>query len=458
MEPVSATAIRFFLQMLIIIVVYRALHLGVLRRLGQVQVVSIMITGFLLGPSVFGAVAGSAQRWLFPVTATVGGTKVVHPSVTVLYVVGQLGLVCYMFLVGCSFDTAMFRSHIRRAIGTSSAGIAVPLVLGGLVGWLMLTQGGYFPGTVHAWQAELFLGSAIAISAFPMLAWIIVDSNLAGTRLGSIALACAAADDAVSWVLLACVTASIKGSPRTAVTAGLGGLLYLVVMSTVGRRLLAKLGELFERRTAAADGVAPAGPVVVVLAVMLAGAWFTDAVGVYSVFGAFTAGVFMPRGALTRVVRERMEPAAAYLLLPAFFVYSGLNTKLSLFVQPSSLLMMLLVIVVAFVAKGGAVGVTGRLQGMDGNEAGALASLMNARGLMELILLNIGLNAGIVSPRLYTILAVMAIVTTVVASPLYEVFHKRAVLHGVIDVLDEEKPVPDAVPVTTGEAPNLSAS
>ncbi len=423
MPAVADVALHFFLQMGLILAAYRLLH-PVFRRLGQSQVVTMMITGFLLGPSLFGSLAPALQHWLFPTKISIGGVSVTHPSVMVLYVVGQLGLVCYMFLVGCAFNLKLFSRHAHKAVGTSAAGILVPLVLGGFTGWLLLRSGGYFLGHLHVWQAALFVGSAVSISAFPMLAWIIVDSKLEHTRLGTMALACAAADDAVSWILLAAVVSSVKGSAWTVVEALGGGVIFLVFMCTVGRRLLAELGRRVDRQMEQGETL-PVGALITTLIVMLVAAWFTDMVGVYSVFGAFIAGISMPRGRLVELLRERLEPATAYLLLPAFFVYSGLNTKLSLFVSPSTLLMLLLVVAVAFVGKGVAVGLTARLQGMDRHEANSLGALMNARGLMELILLNVGLNAGIVSIRLYSVLAVMAIVTTVAASPLHRYFDRR---------------------------------
>src|SRR5262249_8739674 len=155
---------------------------------------------------------------------------VTHPSLTVLYVVGQLGLVLYMFLVGTSFNTKIFLRHSREAGVISLAGITFPAILGGLVGWLMVSQGGFFGEHISVWQAGLFLAAAIAVTAFPMLAWIIHDTGLQRTRLGTMALACAAADDAVSWVLLAAVTASIKGSSMLAVEALVGGVVYLTFM------------------------------------------------------------------------------------------------------------------------------------------------------------------------------------------------------------------------------------
>jgi Kef-type K+ transport system membrane component KefB len=244
------------------------------------------------------------------------------------------------------------------------------------------------------------------------------------------ALACAAGDDACAWILLAGVVASTKGSATVAITALVGGLLYGVVMLTLGR---AGLRRLIDRVDLGSRGTGslPTGTLIIVLLVMLAGAWITDLVGIYAVFGAFIAGTAMPRGRFVELLRERLEPLTAYLLLPAFFIYSGLNTRLTLIFDPPTLLMTLLVLVVAFAGKGLSVGIAARLQGMSRREAASLGSLMNARGLMELILLNIGLTAGIVTPKLYTIMAIMAIVTTFAATPLHRWVVRNGVKAGV---------------------------
>ncbi|WP_330229628.1 cation:proton antiporter [Nocardia sp. NBC_00508] len=167
---------HFFLQIVVILVTYRLLW-PLLRRLGQVQVVAIMIAGFLLGPSVLGWAWPQAQEWLFPTKLAVGGTSIVHPNLTAIYVVGQLGLVLYMFLVGSSFQLDIFGKHLRQAGATSATGVAVPMVLGGAVGWWMVAQGGFFTDGVADWQGALFLAAAVAVTAFPILAWIVYDSG-----------------------------------------------------------------------------------------------------------------------------------------------------------------------------------------------------------------------------------------------------------------------------------------
>ncbi|MGW4766825.1 cation:proton antiporter [Nocardia sp. NPDC004278] len=423
---------HLFLQLAVILVTYRLLW-PLLRRLGQVQVVVIMVAGFLLGPSVLGWVWPQAQRWLFPTQLKVGDASIMHPNLTAIYVVGQLGLIFYMFMVGSSFELDILGSHLRRAGATSAVGVAVPMVLGAGVGWWLVGQGRYFTDKIANWQGALFLAAAVAVTAFPILAWIIYDSGLLKTRLGTMSLACAAVDDACAWILLAVVVATAKDSLGGAFLAAGGGAAYVLFMSLIGRRLLARLNTWTPR---AGDneraGGLPVGPLVVVLVVVLLAASFTDYVGIHSVLGAFVAGLCMPRGELIDRIRERLEPLVSYLLLPAYFIYTGLNTKLSLVFDPAVLAVTALVLVVSFASKFGAIGLVARAQGMGWREAGAMGALANARGLMELVLLNIGLSSGLITAELYTILALMTLVTTFVATPLQRMFERSAWKDGMV--------------------------
>ncbi|WP_282779260.1 cation:proton antiporter [Nocardia sp. CC201C] len=413
----------------------------IFRRLGQVQVVAIMAAGFILGPSVFGWLWPQAQHWLFPTKIDVDGSAVTHPSLVALYIVGQLGLVLYMFLVGSSFHLDILGSHRRQAGVTSITGVGVPMVLGGLVGWWMVGRGGYFTDKVAGWQGGLFLASAIAITAFPMLAWMISDTGLLNTRVGTMALSSAAVDDACSWVLMATVIATTKDSMNGALLALFGGSFYVAFMVLVVRRWLAKLNTWSPTRgDIERSGGIPIAHLSIVLLVVLLASWFTDLVGIYSVFGAFVAGAVMPRGQLLDTIRARFEPLVAYLLLPAFFIYSGLNTKLEVMFDGSVLVMAAVVLLVSFAGKFGAVGLAARWQGMGWREAGSMGALANARGLTELILLNIGLTAGLISAQLYTILALMTFITTFAATPILRMFQRRALRAGKVFGPDGEEP------------------
>ncbi|PZQ72458.1 MAG: cation/H(+) antiporter, partial [Variovorax paradoxus] len=294
------------------------------------------------------------------------------------------------------------------------AGIAVPFFLAFLlVPWLHEMPGLFSPKAKEL-EASLFLGAAIAITAFPMLARIIHERGIAGTSLGTLALTAGAVDDAAAWCILAVVLASFGGSWTGAWLAIGGGIGYALFMLLVGRRLLARL----------ADHAKPGEPLSAtllasVLALFCLSAWAMDAIGIHAVFGGFILGACLPRGEFTAKLRAQLQPFVVVFLLPMFFTYSGLNTQLSMVMQPTLLLAALAILAASFAGKGIACWAAARLSGEDNRDAMAIGALMNARGLMELIIINIGLQAGVIEPGLFAILVLMAIVTTLMATPLF---------------------------------------
>ena len=397
----------------------------VLRRVGQTQVAADMVAGFLLGPTLLGAALPGVFHWLFPASLVLHGTggqavTITHPAMTVLYELGQLGLVLYMFLVGLSFNTAALVGHVRRSVVVSLTGVAVPVLLGGVLGWVLAGRHDFFPAGIAHWQGALFFGSALAITSFPMLARIIYESGLSGTRIGTVALACAAFDDAVAGILLAVVISTATGNPAVAAIALGGTVGYVLVMVGPGRHAARRLARWARR-----DREVRPEALVVVTGIVLLCAALTEQLGVYAVFGAFVAGTVLPRGELTGQLRRWLEPTTVYLLLPMFFVYAGLNTRLSLLLTPSVAVVLAGTILVAFTGKAGACYLACRVQRFGHREAASLAVLMNARGLMELILLSIGLEKHLITPATYTVLAVMTVVTTLATSPLYQRIQRR---------------------------------
>ncbi|BDX29945.1 potassium transporter [Mycobacterium antarcticum] len=405
----AATAIHFFLELAVILGTCRLVGL-IAQRVGQPQVVGEMIAGVILGPSLLGEIAPGVQQALFPP----------GPANVVLYTVAQIGLVLYMFLIGLNFDVDLIKHRAGTAVAVSTAGIVTPLVLGALAAIPLLAGGIYFEEGVTPLLAVLFLGAAIAITAFPMLARIIFEKGLSGTSLGTLALACGATDDAISWCILAVVLAMHQGNPVMAVVAIGGGVLYTLILLTIGRRALGVLGPMSERRNTVTPQM-----LSVVLILLMACAWVTDVIGIYAIFGAFILGVAMPSGFFAKHLTDKLEPLVTTFLLPLFFVYSGLNTQISLVNTPTLWAVTLGLIVVAIAGKGIACTVAARLRKVPLREAVALGSLMNARGLIGLILLNIGLQAGIITPTLFTILVLVAIVTTLMASPIFEWVYGR---------------------------------
>ncbi len=409
-----ALAVRFFLQLAVILLVCRAVGWFGRRYLGQTQVVMEMIAGVLLGPSLFGLLAPQTQAWLFPQTATVGAETIRHPSMSVLYVASQLGLVLYMFLVGLEFETSLLRQKARGAVSVSLSGILLPFALGVLASTWMREPGVYFSTSAKDWEGAVFMGAAMCITAFPMLARIISERGLAGTSMGTLALAAGATDDAMAWALLAVVLSSFTSTPAYALWAIGGGSAFLFAMLYL-RPWFQRLETWTMREGGVNHSIA-----ITTFAIVSLGAWFTDAIGIYAVFGAFVTGVCMPRGEFSKGIRIRIEYATSTLLLPLFFTYSGLNTKVQLLGVGGVFTLAVVVILFAIVGKWVGCMVAARLSGESWRDASAIGVLMNARGLMELIILNIGLQHGVITPTLYTVMVLMAIVTTVMASPIFK--------------------------------------
>lgn len=399
----SATqlSLHFFLQAAIILATCRIFGL-LARKVGQPQVMGEIIAGVVLGPSLLGWFAPEVHSQLFP-----------KASLDVIYVVGQIGLALFMFLLGLEFRFDLLQGKVRGAALVSIVGIAVPLAAGGLIGRYLANDHRLFSPNVGEWQAALFTGAALAVTAFPVMARIIQDQGLTGTQLGTLALGAGSVNDAAAWSILAVVLATFAQSSEVALVAIGGGLLYVGIVAGVGVPLLQKLALYADRREEV-DGMTLA---IVLVAVMLV-AWFTDAIGIYSVFGTFVLGVATPRGPLAYRLGQLLGPMTGAFLLPFFFVSSGLNTRIGLLNAPSLLALTLIIIVVASGSKGVACWLAARLGGIEPHDAIALGALMNARGLMELVLLNIGLSRGIITPTLFTVLVFMTIVTTLGATPI----------------------------------------
>jgi len=402
-------AVQFFLQLAVILVACRAVG-AVARRLGQPQVVAEMITGVLLGPSLFGWLAPELQRALFPWDPD----QRARDTQSYLFPASQLGLALYMFVVGMEFRVDIVRAHLKSAIAVSLAGMAAPFALGaalaaGLYHWTEL-----IPERTTRFEAMLFLGASMCITAFPMLARIIHFKGLAGTRMGTVAIGAGALDDATAWCLLALVLASFDHDLGHAVYSIGGGAIFALTALCVVRPLMARsVAALREGDTLSETGF------VAALTLMDLGAWATDALGLHAVFGAFVMGAAIPR-AITQEVIQRVQPLAVALLLPLFFTYSGLNTQIGLLDGAGLWLIAGLVLFAAVLGKGVACWLAARATGIPQDEALGIGVLMNARGLMELIIINIGLQRGVISPELFAMLVVMAIVTTLMASPLFD--------------------------------------
>jgi len=402
-------SIVFFAQLFVIIVAARSIGWFGKRFLGQPQVVGEMIAGVVLGPSLFGLLAPDLQALIFP-----------KDTKSVLYVGAQLGVGLYMFLVGLGFDRSHFRSNAASAGAVSFSGMAAPFLVAVLLAPWLISIPGLFAPQLSLFQATLFLGACISITAFPMLARIIHERGLSESRLGALSLSAGAIDDAGAWTVLAVVLATFGGGPEIAVKAIVGAAGFAILVLGFGPRLLKPLGDRAGREGGVSQSV-----LGFVLMLFLLSAFAMDWAGMHAVFGGFLLGVAMPRGLLAHEVRAKLEPFTVVLLLPMFFTYSGLNTQLSTIGDTGLLVVALAILAASILAKGGACWAAARLTGQDNSTALGIGALMNARGLMELIIINIGLQKGIIGVELFSMLVLMAVVTTLMASPLFELVYGR---------------------------------
>ncbi len=405
----SDYSIHFFLQLAVILLACRVVGWAGKRFLNQPQVVGEMIAGVVLGPSLLGLFFPDLQAAIFP-----------KETRGVLYAGAQLGVGLYMFLVGLTLRLDHFQTKAKSAAMVSAAGIATPFLLAILVTPLLLKVPGLFAEGISTGSATLFMGACIALTAFPMLARIINERGLADTALGTLSLTAGAFDDAVSWCVLAIVLATFGAGAGVAILAIGGALLYAIFLILFGRHLLAPLGRAVE-----AKGEMSMTVLSIALMLFCLSAFFMDAIGIHAIFGGFILGVFMPRGLFVEELKRKVEPLAVVLLLPMFFTYSGLNTRMDTVDTLPLLLIALGVLAVSVLAKFGACWAAARLAGEDNRTALGIGALMNSRGLMELIIINIGLQKGIIGPTLFAMLVLMAIVTTVMATPLFEAVYGR---------------------------------
>jgi Kef-type K+ transport system membrane component KefB len=402
-------SVHFFLQLAIIMLACRVVGWAGGKFLGQPQVVGEMIAGVILGPSLLGLFYPQLQATVFP-----------KEMRSVLYVGAQLGVGLYMFLVGTTLRLDHFATKAKSAISVSLSGIAAPFFIAFLITPVLLATPGLFAEGISTANASLFMGACIALTAFPMLARIIHEQGLAYTSLGTLTLTAGAFDDAASWCVLAVVMSAFGAAPGAATLAIGGGVLWAAFILLFGRRLMAPLGRRVE-----SEGHMSQTVLGITLICFCTSAFIMDAVGIHAIFGGFIIGTVMPRGLFAAELKKKVEPITVILLLPMFFTYSGLNTRLDMIDSVQLLLIAAGVLVASVVAKFGACYLAARMAGEENRTALGIGALMNARGLMELIIINIGLQKGIIGPALFSMLVLMAVVTTMMATPLFELFYGR---------------------------------
>ena len=396
-HPVSA----LLMQVIVILLASRVVG-RFLRRTGQPAVVGEMIAGILLGPSLLGWLSPATMTFLFP-----------PQSMSSLGLLSQVGVVIFMFVVGMELSLQHIRQNAHAAVLVSHASIVVPLFLGALLSLMIYRSSA--PSNITFASFALFMSVAMSITAFPVLARILEERGLTKTSLGSTAIACAAVDDVTAWCILAVVISSAKASGfGSAILTILLTLLFIGLVLFVLKRQVARLiGDEFEGQTQRR------GLVAIVLIFAFASALFTEIIGIHALFGAFLAGVIMPSHAgLRKFLTEPLEIATSCFLLPLFFAFTGLRTQIGLLSDWSSWLMCAVLIAVAIAGKLGGSTLAAYWTGMNWPDSLSLGILMNTRGLVELIVLNIGYDLGILSPRIFSMMVIMAIATTFMTGPL----------------------------------------
>jgi Kef-type K+ transport system membrane component KefB len=392
---------------IIVILVAARLTGAFVRRLGQPQVVGEMIAGIALGPSVLGAQAPHLAALLFPAG-----------SLGFLNTLSQIGLVVFMFLVGLELDPKIVRERGRSALVISHASIVAPFLLGATlaIGLYPTLAGSRVTFTGFA----LFMGAAMSVTAFPVLARILTERRLTRTPIGALAIACAAIDDVTAWCILAAVVVIVRATGSGVATGvplwvTLGGsAAYVAFMLTGGRRAL----RILETRYAARGRVTQDMIAVLMLAT-LASAWITERLGVHALFGAFLVGAVAPKSdGFVHAVLERFEDMMVVLLLPLFFAFTGLRTEITLIDGAGAWLVCAMVTAVAVIGKVGGSAIAARVTAMPWRDAAVIGLLLNTRGLMELVILNIGLDIGVISRELFAMMVLMALATTFMTTPL----------------------------------------
>jgi Kef-type K+ transport system membrane component KefB len=410
------TALSILLLQIIVIIAVARLFGWLFRRIGQPPVMGEMLAGIVLGPSVLGLLSPSTMVFLFP-----------PASMPTLSLLSQIGVVLFMFVVGMELDIEHLKEKASSAIMISHASIVVPFLLGAALALILYAP--LAPANTSFTAFALFMGIAMSITAFPVLARILEDRGLSQTPLGSTAIACAAIDDVTAWCMLALVIAVVKSSGVAASLVTIGLVLFFigVMLFLVKPRIEHLIRARVENQKHSK------GLLAGTLAFVLACALVTESLGIHALFGAFLAGVVMPSVTGFRVfLRDRLEAFSSAALLPLFFAFTGLRTQISLLNDWSGWLMCFGIIVVAVAGKLGGSMLMARWSKMSWHDSFAIGILMNTRGLIELVILNIGYDLGILSARIFVMMVIMALVTTFMTAPLLLLVKLRRPVPGAV--------------------------
>ena len=394
------------LQIITIIIVARVFG-WIFRKIGQPSVIGEIIAGIFLGPSLVGMYFPEYSALLFP-TESLGN----------LQFLSQIGLILFMFVVGMELDLKVLKNKANDAVVISHASIIFPFALGIGLSYFVYNQ--FAPEGVEFLSFSLFMGIAMSITAFPVLARIVQERGIHKTKLGAIVITCAAADDITAWCILAAVIAIVKaGTFASSMYVILLALVYVLAMLFVVKPFLKKVGDLYATRDNLSKPV-----VAIFLLTLIISSYLSEVIGIHALFGAFLTGAIMPDITKIRnIIIEKVEDIALILLLPLFFVFTGLRTQIGLINDPYLWKITGFIILVAVVGKFFGSALAARFVGQNWRDSLTIGALMNTRGLMELVVLNIGYDLGVLSSEIFTMMVIMALVTTFMTGPAIDVIN-----------------------------------
>ncbi|HEX4056132.1 MAG TPA: cation:proton antiporter [Tepidisphaeraceae bacterium] len=444
-------------EFILLLVVQTSLILALSRIMGflfvrfrQPQVMGEMIAGIMLGPSLFGLLMPGIFKQVFPAD-----------SIQYLNALSQVGVIFFLFLIGLELDPKLMRNRGQAAVVISHASIITPFLMGTLLALFLYPRLFNDVPAMRFTSVALFLGASMSITAFPVLARILTERDLQRTQVGAVAITCAAVDDLTAWCMLAFVIAVARatGVGPALATAG-KSIIYILVMFFVIRPFLWRLEMIFERRNRLSQNL-----LATILILVLASSIATEWIGIHALFGAFLMGAIMPKGtAFVRTLSEKLEDFTVVFLLPIFFAFTGLRTQIGLLNHGSLWLYTGLIIVAASAGKFGGSAVAARACGLSWRESSAIGVLMNTRGLMELVILNIGRDLGVITDAVFAMMVIMAIVTTALTTPILHLVHpkvKSEAEEAAARDQAEKRPftvlIPISLPASGGPLANIAA-
>jgi len=397
---------RLLLQIIIIIAATQLLG-WLFKKIGQPAVIGETVAGIILGPSLLGLLFPGVFHFIFPVE-----------SLPNLRFLSQIGLILFMFIIGMELDTRLLRKQAFEALIISHASILIPFTLGIFLSYYLYQAYGH----TNFISFALFMGIAMSITAFPVLARIIRDRKLTGTKLGNLAISCAASDDVTAWCILAILIALIRsGSGMNGLLVVAMVVLYVFIMLVPVSIIMKKILVTYEKGKIAYNGL-----MTIMFTLLLLSSWCTEMIGIHALFGAFLAGIVIPKhGDMQKRIIERISDVSMVMLLPLFFVYTGLRTNAAILNSSGLWVSFLLILICAVAGKFGGSTLVAKALGQTWKDSLSIGALMNTRGLMELIVLNIGYDMGILSTEIFSMMVLMALLTTMMTSPVLNWIEKR---------------------------------